>query len=165
MGLAARCDTCDGVRLASTIAFRRQSPAKLDDLWMFRCQLSGSLHCQQSQASRRDGIPSGSLVFVMTTARPLGVGDITQLEPNIHAGAKYSRQLRDQYFSDDGINELNKGLFTVAAYNAGPTRIEKLRRLTGFAPRASLEEIVDSVIAHFDRSRRQPTVERASLEA
>jgi UDP-glucose 4-epimerase len=43
--------------------------------------------------------------------------------------------------------------------------IEKLQRLTGFAPRASLEEIVDSVIAHFDRGRRQPTVERASLEA
>ena len=64
------------------------------------------------------------------TARPLNVGDISQVEPNIHAAAKYSRQLRDRYFADDAVDELNKGLFVVAAYNAGPTRIQQLRKLT-----------------------------------
>jgi len=71
----------------------------------------------------------GIMQLMPATARPLGVGDITQIEPNVHAGAKYSRLLRDEYFSDEEIDELNKGLFTVAAYNAGPARIEKLRRL------------------------------------
>jgi len=80
------------------------------------------------QARSRAGAV-GIMQLMPATARPLGVGDITQVESNIHAGAKYSRQLRDDYFSDEGISEINKGLFTVAAYNAGPTRIEKLRRL------------------------------------
>ena len=71
----------------------------------------------------------GIMQLMPATARSLGVGDISQLEPNIHAGAKYSRQLRDRYFPEESIDELNKGLFTVAAYNAGPTRIARLREL------------------------------------
>ncbi len=89
---------------------------------------------QESRLDQRVRSPAGAVGIMQlmpATARPLGVGDISRVEPNIHAGAKYSRQLRDQYFSDAGIDELNKGLFTVAAYNAGPTRIEKLRKLTG----------------------------------
>jgi membrane-bound lytic murein transglycosylase MltF len=72
----------------------------------------------------------GIMQLMPATARPLGVGDISQVEPNIHAAAKYSRQLRDRYFEGDAVDELNKGLFTVAAYNAGPTRIQQLRALT-----------------------------------
>ena len=88
---------------------------------------------QESRLDQRARSPAGAVGIMQlmpATARPLGVGDISELEANIHAAAKYSRHLRDQYFSDEGIDEFNKGLFTVAAYNAGPTRIEKLRRLT-----------------------------------
>ncbi len=73
----------------------------------------------------------GIMQLMPATARPLGVGDISNIESNIHAGAKYSRQLRDRYFDDDAISEFNKGLFAVAAYNAGPARIQKLRRQAG----------------------------------
>jgi membrane-bound lytic murein transglycosylase MltF len=83
------------------------------------------------QAARSPAGAVGIMQLMPATARPLGVGDITKTEPNIHAAAKYSRQLRNQYFADEGIDEFNKGLFTVAAYNAGPTRIENLRKLTG----------------------------------
>ena len=72
----------------------------------------------------------GVMQLMPATARSLGTGDIARADANIHAAAKYSRQLRDRYFADDAIDELNKGLFTVAAYNAGPTRIQKLRDLT-----------------------------------
>ena len=53
------------------------------------------------------------------TGKELKVGDITQLEPNIHAGVKYVRFMMDRYFkrADDA---LDKGLFTFASYNAGP---------------------------------------------
>ena len=33
------------------------------------------------------------------------------------------------YFNDPGIDSINKTLFTFAAYNAGPGRIAKLRRM------------------------------------
>jgi transglycosylase-like protein with SLT domain len=60
--------------------------------------------------------------------KELNVGDITQVEANIHAGLKYFRFMIDQYFKDEPMDKLNQGLFTFAAYNAGPGRIGQLRR-------------------------------------
>ena len=63
-----------------------------------------------------------------TAADPIvGIPDITKLENNIHAGTKYLRFIRDRYFSDPAIDPLNQTLFTFAAYNAGPARIQGLR--------------------------------------
>ena len=62
------------------------------------------------------------------TGKELKVGDIRQLEPNIHAGVKYMRFVIDQYFKDEPMDDLNKGLFAFASYNAGPGRIRQLRR-------------------------------------
>ena len=38
------------------------------------------------------------------------------------------RFVRDRYFEDQPMDDLNKALFTFAAYNAGPGRIRQLRR-------------------------------------
>jgi membrane-bound lytic murein transglycosylase MltF len=62
------------------------------------------------------------------TGRELQVGDIRKVEPNIHAGVKYIRFLIDRYFSSEPMDDLNKGLFAFAAYNAGPARVRQLRR-------------------------------------
>jgi membrane-bound lytic murein transglycosylase MltF len=62
------------------------------------------------------------------TGKEQKVGDITQLEPNIHAGVKYIRFMMDQYYKDEPMDRLNKGLFTFASYNAGPARISQLRK-------------------------------------
>jgi membrane-bound lytic murein transglycosylase MltF len=37
------------------------------------------------------------------------------------------RFIKDRYFSDDEIDRLNQHLLAIAAYNAGPARIAKLR--------------------------------------
>jgi membrane-bound lytic murein transglycosylase MltF len=50
------------------------------------------------------------------------------MERNIHAGAKYLRFIVDQYYKDEPMDRLNKGLFAVASYNAGPARVAQLRR-------------------------------------
>jgi membrane-bound lytic murein transglycosylase MltF len=62
------------------------------------------------------------------TGKEQGVGDITQTEANIHAGIKYMRFMIDQYYKDEPMTPLNKGLMTFASYNAGPGRIRQLRR-------------------------------------
>ena len=62
------------------------------------------------------------------TGKELQVGDIKQVEPNIHAGVKYIRFLIDRYFRSEPMDDLNKGLFAFAAYNAGPGRVRQLRR-------------------------------------
>ena len=70
----------------------------------------------------------GIMQVMPTTGGELAVGDIHQVEPNIHAGVKYMRFMMDRYYKDEPMDPLNKGLFTFASYNAGPARIRKLRQ-------------------------------------
>ena len=41
------------------------------------------------------------------TGKELNVGDITQIDANIHAGVKYMRFMMDQYYKDDPMDPLN----------------------------------------------------------
>jgi membrane-bound lytic murein transglycosylase MltF len=70
----------------------------------------------------------GVMQVMPATGQELKVGDIRQLEPNIHAGAKYIRWVVDNYYKDEPMTPLDKGLFAFASYNAGPGRIRQLRR-------------------------------------
>jgi len=70
----------------------------------------------------------GVMQVMPDTGKELGVGDIRQLEPNIHAGTKYLRGLIDRYFPDAHFDPLNRCLFAFAAYNAGPARVAGLRK-------------------------------------
>ena len=72
----------------------------------------------------------GVMQVMPPTGKELKVGDITEVEPNIHAGVKYMRFMMDQYFKDEPMDNLNKGLMTFAAYNCGPGRLRQLRRET-----------------------------------
>jgi membrane-bound lytic murein transglycosylase MltF len=72
----------------------------------------------------------GVMQVMPPTGKELNVGDITRVDANIHAGVKYMRFMMDQYFKDDPMDNLNKGLMTFAAYNAGPGRLKQLRRET-----------------------------------
>jgi membrane-bound lytic murein transglycosylase MltF len=60
--------------------------------------------------------------------RNVGIDDVSTVENNIHAGAKYMRFLADRYFSDEGVDDLNQWLLSLAAYNAGPARVASMRR-------------------------------------
>jgi membrane-bound lytic murein transglycosylase MltF len=70
----------------------------------------------------------GIMQVMPATGAELKVGDITQEEANIHAGVKYMRFMMDQYYKDEPMDTLNKGLFTFASYNAGPGKIRQLRK-------------------------------------
>ena len=72
----------------------------------------------------------GVMQIMPPTGKELKVGDITKIEPNIHAGVKYMRFMEDQYFKDEPMDNLNKMLMTFAAYNCGPGRLRQLRRET-----------------------------------
>jgi len=59
---------------------------------------------------------------------PINIPDVHILDKNIQAGVKYFRFMMDRYFKDEPMDITNKGLFTLASYNAGPGRIASLRR-------------------------------------
>ena len=73
----------------------------------------------------------GIMQVMPKTGKELNVGDIRKEDANIHAGVKYIRFMVDQYFKDEPMDELNKGLFAFASYNAGPARIRSLRQEAG----------------------------------
>jgi len=72
----------------------------------------------------------GVMQVMPPTGKELNVGDIRQVDPNIHAGVKYMRFMMDRYFADEPMDQLNKMLMTFASYNAGPGRIRQLRAET-----------------------------------
>ena len=71
----------------------------------------------------------GVMQVMPATGKELKVGDIHEIDPNIHAGVKYVRFMLDKYYGNEPMDALNKGLFTFASYNAGPGRIAQLRRI------------------------------------
>ncbi|HEY1326330.1 MAG TPA: transglycosylase SLT domain-containing protein [Casimicrobiaceae bacterium] len=70
----------------------------------------------------------GVMQLMPATGQGLKVGDIRQIEPNIHAGAKYMDILMSKYFPDAHFSEANRPLFAFASYNAGPGNIARMRR-------------------------------------
>ena len=70
----------------------------------------------------------GVMQVMPATGKELKVGDIKQLDNNIHACVKYIRLTIDQHYKDEPMDRINKGLFAFASYNAGPARIRQLRR-------------------------------------
>ena len=72
----------------------------------------------------------GVMQVMPPTGKELNVGNISDVEPNIHAGVKYMRFMMDRYYADEPMDDLNKALMTFASYNAGPGRIRQLRRET-----------------------------------
>nr|WP_298685977.1 transporter substrate-binding domain-containing protein [uncultured Dongia sp.] len=70
----------------------------------------------------------GIMQVMPATGKELGVGDIREIDANIHAGVKYIRFMIDNYYADEPMDDENKVLFAFAAYNAGPGRVRSLRR-------------------------------------
>jgi membrane-bound lytic murein transglycosylase MltF len=110
--------------------FRKYADEYKFDWLMLAAQGYQESHLMQSRRSHV-GAVGVMQIKPSTAADPnVGVADVTVLQNNIHAGTKYMRFLADRYFSD-GMDELNQWLLSLAAYNAGPARIAKLRKEAG----------------------------------
>jgi membrane-bound lytic murein transglycosylase MltF len=86
---------------------------------------------QESQLNQSVKSPVGAIGVMQVmpaTGKELGVGDITEIEANIHAGVKYMRWMIDQYYGKEPMTKLDKALFAFASYNAGAGRISQLRK-------------------------------------
>jgi membrane-bound lytic murein transglycosylase MltF len=114
-------------RFTALVALFRKYGAKYNMDWML-------MAAQGYQESRLDHNAKsqvgaiGVMQVMPATGKELNVGDITQLEPNIHAGVKFVRNMVDRYYAMEPMDDLNKVFFAFAAYNAGPGRVRQLRR-------------------------------------
>jgi membrane-bound lytic murein transglycosylase MltF len=81
----------------------------------------------QSVRSHAGAVGVMQLLPDTASDKSVGIPNIEEVEPNIHAGIKYMDFLRDRYFSDPDITPLNQALLALGAYNAGPGRMIRLR--------------------------------------
>ena len=90
-------------------------------------QESGLDHSKKSPAGA-----IGVMQLLPTTAADpnVNIADIKKLENNIHAGTKYLRFIINQYYKDEPMDNVNKLLFAFASYNAGPAKVNRLRKET-----------------------------------
>ncbi|MBB3239979.1 membrane-bound lytic murein transglycosylase MltF [Pseudomonas sp. Tn43] len=88
----------------------------------------GYQESQLNQAVKSKVGAIGVMQVMPATGKELAVGNISQVEPNIHAGIKYMRWMMDQYYGNEPMSKLDKALFAFASYNAGAGRISKLRK-------------------------------------
>ena len=114
-------------RFTALVALFRKYGARYNMDWMLMAaQGYQESRLDQSAHSRVGAI--GVMQVMPDTGKELNVGDITQLEANIHAGVKFIRTMVDRYYAKESMDDLNKVFFAFAAYNAGPGRVRQLRR-------------------------------------
>jgi membrane-bound lytic murein transglycosylase MltF len=99
----------------------------------FNYLMIGALAYQESGLDQSKRSPSGAVGVMQvlpTTAKDpnINIPDIEKLRNNIHAGTKYLRFIVDRYYKDEPMDEVNKMLFAFASYNAGPAKINELRK-------------------------------------
>jgi membrane-bound lytic murein transglycosylase MltF len=87
---------------------------------------------QESGLDNKKKSPVGAIGIMQVmpaTARDprVRVKNIEELDRNIEAGTKYLRLMIDDYYEAEPMTRLDKALFSLASYNAGPARVAKLR--------------------------------------
>lgn len=105
---------------------------KYADRYGFDWMLIAALAYQESGLNNNKKNKSGAVGIMQvlpSTAKDknIGISDVQRLENNVHAGVKYLAFLRKRYFSDPQIEPRNQVRFALAAYNAGPAKINRVR--------------------------------------
>ncbi len=108
----------------------RKYANRYDFDWM----LIAALAYQESGLNNNKKSKSGAIGIMQvlpSTAKDknIAISNFQRLENNVHAGVKYLAFLRKRYFSDPQIEPRNQVRFALAAYNAGPAKINRVRSL------------------------------------
>lgn len=69
----------------------------------------------------------GLMQVTPNTADSVGVKNISRLDNNVQASARYLDQIQHKFFASPRLNERERMAFTLAAYNLGPQRVQALR--------------------------------------
>ena len=116
------------------LEFYRRLFEKYGKRYNFTWYMIAAQAYQESQLNPNKKSPSGAIgimqVLPKTAAdKNINIKNIRNVENNIHAGVRYLNLLRTTYFSDKKISPLDRVFFSWAAYNAGPNKINRLRRI------------------------------------
>ncbi|MGE8498244.1 MAG: transglycosylase SLT domain-containing protein [Pseudomonas sp.] len=134
--------------------------------------------------ARGAGGATGLMQITPAAARSVGVSNISTLENNVQASAKYLAMIRRSYFNSPQLNERERMAFVLAGYNMGPQRVQSMRaeaRRRGLNPnqwffqveRIAMEQVGMGVVSYvnsvnkyylaYDRERYLLEPQRAAV--
>ncbi len=98
------------------------------DWLMILAQAYQESKLDQSKVSNSGAV--GVMQILPSTASDpnVGIENIKKLDNNVHAGVKYLHFIRERYFDDPAISDLDRMLLSFAAYNAGPANVARARK-------------------------------------
>jgi membrane-bound lytic murein transglycosylase MltF len=165
-----------GERLREIAGLLQQYAAKYDFEWLLiAAQAFQESRFDQSKKSHVGAL--GVMQIRPTTAadKAVAIRHIDRLEENIHAGVKYLAHLRDHYFDAPELDAEARRYFALAAYNAGPGRVRKMRehavemgldpnRWIGNTELAALEIVGQETVRYVRNIIRYYSTYRTALE-
>lgn len=106
---------------------------KYANKYNFDWRLILAMAFQESKLNPNKKSPRGAVglmqILPSSAADPnVDIQNVQKLENNVHAAVKYLDFLRERYFSDANIRPRDRVRFSLASYNAGPTRILQARK-------------------------------------
>lgn len=78
-------------------------------------------------SARGAGGAHGLMQITPGAAQRVGVSNISSVDGNVQASARYMALIRRKFFSSKQLNERERMAFTLAAYNLGPERVQAMR--------------------------------------
>ena len=115
-------------RLATIRQVLEKSASQYDLDWLMLAAM-GYKESGLDPAARSGKGAIGIMQLLPATGREVGItgARLASLTGNVEAACRYLRLILDTYFNDPGLDRLNQHLFALAAYNAGPNRVARLR--------------------------------------
>jgi membrane-bound lytic murein transglycosylase MltF len=147
----------DRARFDTLVTLFRKYGREYEVDWLLMAA-QGYQESQLDQTRKSQAGAIGVMQLTPATGKQMDVGDIHDLEANIHAGIKYVRFMVDTYYDDGELDNLNKVLFAIASYNAGPNRIRSLRKeaaMRGLNPNLWFDNVERVVSEHVGRETVQ----------
>jgi membrane-bound lytic murein transglycosylase MltF len=106
---------------------------KYGDAFKIQAALLAAQGYQESRLNQELRSRSGAVGIMQikqstASEKEVGVADVAaSADANIHAAAKYLRFLAARYIDDPAVDDQNKVLMALAAYNAGPGSLKRFR--------------------------------------
>ena len=128
---------------------------KYADSYRLDTSLIRSMIAKESNFNARAVSPKGArglMQLMPATAATLGVRNIHDPEENIQGGMKYMRKLMDKF--DNNL------VLSLAAYNAGPSLVERIRKVPNYR---ETKDYVRTITARYGKKEIAPKVEEARV--
>ena len=100
------------------------------DYLMLAAQGYQESQLDQAKKSPRGAVGVMQLLPYVAATKPIGIINIDKdVDANIKAGAIYLNYLKENYLDEPEINDINKTLMALSAYNAGPGNLNEFRKI------------------------------------